>query len=216
MTIAAKLVTFFPFLQLVGSFYLLYEAVNKKSFLFLIYFLITLYLIPIIIHRIHSLFFPVKYGDSDIFNKSYSPWWTSHQLQMLYIAYPFIETTLRLVPGLYSLWLRCWGSSIGKNVYWTPGVSVYDRNLLEIGDNCIIGERATFVSHIISPKKGKGVLSIEKSIVRKNSFIGAGCVVSSGCIIEEETLLKTGIELFPNSIYGKEGLKQGRIRGQAK
>lgn len=216
MTIAAKLITLFPFLHLTGSLYFLYQAIHKNSLFYFLSFMIVLYLAPVFLYRIHSLFFPVKCGQSDIFNKSYSPWWTAHQLQMLYIAYPFLETTLRLVPGVYSLWLRCWGSKIGKNVHWTPGVHVYDRNLLDIGDNCIIGERATFVGHIISPVKGRGMLTIEKSTVEKNAFIGAGTVISSGCLIQEGTLLKTGTELLPNSIYGKEGLIQGRIRGQAK
>lgn len=216
MTLAAKLALLFPFFQLATTLGLLGAAIIYHSWPALALSLFTLYLLPIFLWRLHALFSPLKTGDSDIFNKSYSPWWTCHQLQMLYIAYPFIETTLRLLPGLYSLWLRMWGSHIGKNVHWTPGVQVYDRNLLSIGDNCIIGERATFVAHIISPKNGKGILTIDYNRVEKNAFVGAGTVISSGCLIKEGALLKTGTELFPNSVYGKEGLISGKIRGQNK
>jgi acetyltransferase-like isoleucine patch superfamily enzyme len=214
MTLAGKLVTLFPIAQLGLTLGSLYYFVAHRCFVFLGLAVFFLYFLPIIIWRIHAIFSPLKLGESDIFGKFYSPWWTCHQLQMLYMAMPFLEAVLRIIPGCYSLWLRAWGSKIGKNVYWTPGVIVYDRNLLDIGDNVIIGEKAIFVAHIISPKNGTGVLELAVNKVENRAFIGAACCVSPGCLIREGALLKVGVELYPHSIYGKGGLEAGKIRGQ--
>lgn len=214
MTIAAKLITLFPIIHLSLTLSQIYYFANRGNFYYLLSSLFCLYLLPILLKRIHDIFFKVKTGDSDIFAKSYCPWWTNHQLQMLYMSFPFIETAIRLIPGAYSLWLRLWGANIGKNVYWTPGVVIYDRDLLAIGDHCIIGEKALFVSHIISPKNGRGILTTEVIRVENNAFVGAGTVLSHGCLIKEGALLKAGSELYPRSVWGKSGLEAGRIKGQ--
>lgn len=214
MTIAAKLITLFPAFHLCLTLSQVYYFINRGNFFFLFSSLFCLYFLPILLKNIHQLFFKIKIGESDIFAKSYCPWWTNHQLQMLYMSFPFIETSIRLIPGAYTVWLRLWGSRIGKNVYWTPGVTIYDRDLIEISDNCIIGEKALFVAHIISPRNGRGILTIEPIKVEKNAFIGAGTVLSHGCLIKEGALLKAGTELYPRSIFSKSGLEAGRIKGQ--
>ena len=64
-----------------------------------------------------------------------------HQLQVLYSAFP----ALRLVPGLYSAWLRLWGSRVGRAVYWTPQVKITDRGLLKVGDGVVFGHRVVSI-----------------------------------------------------------------------
>src|SRR5262245_3121557 len=81
---------------------------------------VILYLVPPLTFRLHQIIFPIRKSLSNIAERKYSPWWGAHQIQLIYIAIPQLEAALRLVPGLYSAWLRLWGSRIGRGVYWTP------------------------------------------------------------------------------------------------
>lgn len=214
MSWSGKISMLFAPLHVLISLVLLVMAIRDFSILSILSFLFFLYLLPILIWRFLNVFFPLSEGTSNILDPGYNPWWISHQLQMTFMAYPFLESTLRLVPGAYSLWLRLWGSQIGRQVHWTPGVIVYDRSLLDIGDHVIIGERATFVSHVITPKESQALLLIKKCIVEKAAFIGAASVISPGCIIKEKAVVKAGTEFYPDSVWSKEGLVTGKIRGR--
>ncbi len=168
--------------------------------------LLAIYFFPLVCFRILTCLSPIREGVSNILEKKFSPWWAGHQIQALFIATPWLESLLRLTPGCYSLWLRAWGSKIGKNVYWTPGVTNYDRNLLEVGDHVTFGERAVTVCHVITPKEGKGLLKIAKVRVQSKSFVGAGSVLSPGVVVEEGTLVKAGSQVYPGQRVTKEGI----------
>lgn len=206
MTIYSKIFALFPLIQfaLIGSSLVCFSSHGSWPTLFGVLFFI--YLFPLICFRVLVFLCPIKEGDSDIMNDQFSPWWAGHQIQSLFIALPWLESCLRIIPGLFSIWLRAWGSQIGKNVYWTPGVTIYDRNLLDIGDHVIFGERALTVSHVITPKDGKGLLKISKVIVKNGAFVGAGSVLSPGVIVEEGVLIKAGTNLYPNQRATKEGI----------
>lgn len=93
---------------------------------------------------------------------------------MIYAAIPAFEAFLRLVPGLYSAWLRLWGSKVGKRVYWTPLVEIIDRHMLRIGDDVIFGHRVVCSSHVVSRKEnGEFVLLLRYIRIGSGSFIGA-------------------------------------------
>ena len=104
--------------------------------------LAAIYLLPVLCYRLHNALWPVEPGGSYLIGEAYSPWWGGHQLQLIYLAAPWLEGLLRLIPGLYSAWLRLWGSTVGKSVYWTPQVEIGDRGLMIIGDQVIFGHRA--------------------------------------------------------------------------
>jgi len=214
MSVSGKIAMLFAPLHVLVSMVLLIMTIHKLSFLYGLFFVLVLYFLPVMIWRLLNLFKPLQEGQSNILDPMYNPWWISHQLQMTYMAYPFLEATLRLIPGVYSFWLRLWGSRIGCQVHWTPGVSVYDRGLIEIGDRVIIGERASFVSHVITPKDGQALLMIKKCIVEKDAFVGAGSIISPGCLIREKSIVKAGSEFYPQSVWGRDGLEAGKIHGQ--
>jgi len=134
-----------------------------------------------------NLIFPLKEGTFDIMAKGYSPWWGSHMFQVVYMACPFLEGLLRIIPGVYSLWLRLWGSKIGKNVYWTPNIEIDDRSLIEVGDNCIVGHKLHFLPHIITPRDGIMSLLLKKIIIGNDCFLGAGSRLGPGVKLEDNT-----------------------------
>ena len=128
---------------------------------------------------------------------SFCPWWAGHQIQSLFNAVPQIESILKIVPGLYSFWLRCWGSKVGKGVYWTSGSVHYDRNLLEIGHGALFGELSISVCHVITPKDNKALLMIAKVKVGHKSFIGAGSVLSPGVRVDDQVMISAGTKSYP-------------------
>ena len=93
-------------------------------------------------------------------------------MQLIFIALPALEAILRLIPGVYSAWLRLWGSHVGKHVYWTPLIEITDRDLLDIGDRVIFGHRAACYNHVVKPKGEDLVLYTAKITIGSDVFVG--------------------------------------------
>jgi acetyltransferase-like isoleucine patch superfamily enzyme len=122
-------------------------------------------------------------------------WWIAHQLQLVYAALPFLEALLRLVPGLYSVWLRLWGSSIGKRVYWTPLVEILDRHMLSVGDDVVFGHQVCCTSHIIRKKtNGDLVLMVRPTRIEAGVLIGARARIGPGVKIPAKSVVPYNAE----------------------
>lgn len=205
MTVWSKIFAVFPALHIALILTSTYTFVKNPDPYSFIIIPMSVYIFPLISFRILNLLSPIKEGVTDILNDNFSPWWAGHQIQSLFIAVPFIESILKIIPGLFSLWLRAWGSKIGRNIYWTPGTTHYDRNLLIIGDGVVFGERSTTVCHVITPKDGKALLRIKCIEIEKRAFVGAGSVISPGVIIESDVMVKAGTNVYPMRRVTKMG-----------
>lgn len=196
MTIGGKLVSLFPvFYLLVIIGWCLKMSSHFQYQDFAILFSI-IYLMPLGLYRIHFYFFPFSDGYWALSEKKYNPWWASHMFQFPFIACPWIESLIHFIPGLYSLWLRAWGSKIGKNVYWTPRVEVVDRGLIEVGDYAIIGHVSVMCSHMVADIEGKPALVIKKIIIGEKAFIGADSQLGPGAVVEAKAKLKPKTRLY--------------------
>jgi hypothetical protein len=158
----------------------------------------TLYAFPLLTYRLHQWRYPIQPGITYLQGKEYSPWWGSHQIQVIYIILPVLEKILQAIPGAFSLWLRLWGAEVGTNVYWTPQVEIADRGLLKIGNNVVFGYQVRLFSHVVKPRKGNLMLYVKSIEIGDNAFIGAGCNLGPGAIVAPNTLLPTKTDLFPN------------------
>src|SRR5690242_9394747 len=139
MTVLSTILLFFPtFIFILTGAAIFYFAYSPSLFSILAV-LLSIYGLPVLVYRLHQWAYPVQEGISYLKGKEYSPWWGSHQIQSIYIAIPVLEAVLRLIPGVFSWWLRLWGAKVGRDVYWTPGLEIADRGLLEIGDRVVIG-----------------------------------------------------------------------------
>jgi acetyltransferase-like isoleucine patch superfamily enzyme len=198
MTFLSTILLFFPslILMLIGGaiFYFAYTP----SILSIFAVLFAIYGVPLLVYRWHQWLYPVQEGVSYLSGKEYSPWWGSHQIQVIYIAIPIFEAMLRLIPGAFSLWLRLWGAKVGRNVYWTPGLEIADRSLIEIGDRVIVGHRVGFSSHIIKPRKQNLMLYVKKVKIGNDVFLGAGCLLAPGVVIADGSFLEMETTLYPN------------------
>ena len=110
-------------------------------------------------------------------------WWITSQCQTVFARLPFLEELLRLVPALYSAWLRLWGAHVGALVYWAPGVVVLDRSLIDVGDRVAFGAGARLASHVIAPVEGRGALVLGRIVIGDDAVIGGYATLLPGCEI---------------------------------
>lgn len=204
MTILSKIMAFFPFLHaLVIVSGMICFAKNPGWVSFSI-IPISIYLFPLIVFRIMGVFYPIHEGKSDLAMDKYSPWWGGHQIQLMFYVVPQFEALLRAIPGAFSLWLRLWGSKVGKNVYWTPNVEIDDRSMVEIGNHVLFGHKVELVSHVVGGKKGNFSLYSKNIVIGDGAFVGAGSRLGPGAEIEAGCFLPVLSDIYIDEFIPKK------------
>ncbi|MEO7651104.1 MAG: hypothetical protein ABIZ80_11600 [Bryobacteraceae bacterium] len=145
-----------------------------------------LYLLPPALARLTSAICGVPDGSHAVSSRAFLGWWAMAQYQMLFNRLPFLEEGMRLVPGLYSLWLRLWGSRIGRLTFWSPGVSVLDRGYLDIGNDVVLATGVRLNGHVLHRNK-QGELELALARIR----------IGEGATIGGYSLLTAGTEIAP-------------------
>ncbi len=162
------------------------------------------YLLPPLTFRLHQRRWPLEEGTRRLLGGGYEPWWGAHQIQALYVAMPSLEAVLRLLPGVYSAWLRLWGSQIGRRVIWTPRVEIIDRSLLEVGDDVVFGHYAVVSGHLIKPTRHNLLLYVERVRIGSNAFLGAGSVLAPGVVVEDGARIEAGERVYPAQVVSSQ------------
>lgn len=187
--------SYIPFLYLIGLLTIVFQfGITLQTFWI---YPTYLYLLPPLICRLLFPFFNYNknlFYDDDAF---YFYWWLTVQLQVVYLRFPFLEEILRMVPTLYSNWLRLWGGKVGKNNYWSAGVSIMDRPFLDIGNFVVFGYGASISSHLVKNKNGKLELMLSNIIIEDRAMLGGESVMSPGARLGKETLLPGRQVLYP-------------------
>lgn len=112
-------------------------------------------------------------------------WWACFQCQVLFLRFPAAEELLRMVPGLYSLWLRLWGSRIGKLTYWAPRTIILDRGFLDIGDHVVIGAGVRLNPHVME-RDELPVLRLAPVKIGDRALIGGYSLLTAGTEIADD------------------------------
>ncbi|WP_413290477.1 acyltransferase [Bdellovibrio sp. HCB337] len=188
----------FPIAVLLFSVALFVRFVQSTDISWMIAAILVPYVLPLLCFRLVNLVAPLKSGVSFIAERGYSPWLGAYKFQLIYLHLPFLERILRLVPGLFSFWLRLWGSQIGKWVYWTPEVTILDRTHLKIGNHVIFGHSVQMTSHAIKPKNNRVFLYLNDITIGDGCFIGAWSRLAPGVNIPAGTTVKVATDLYPN------------------
>jgi len=139
----------------------------------------VLYLAPLIPGRILRETLRSSPPEIAIGSSAFLRWWACFQCQALFLRFPALEELLRLVPGIYSLWLRLWGSRIGALTYWAPGTIILDRGFLEIGDKVVFGAGVRINPHVME----------------NNSLLLAPVKIGDDAMIGGYSLLTAGTEI---------------------
>lgn len=190
MTFFSRLMALFPFSVLLLTGLSCWAVLRMPAWWTLLLPFGIIYLYPVLAFRLVNLFKPLQEGNFNLSKREYSPWWGSHQFQLIYYACPFLEAVLRLIPGVYSFWLRLWGAKLGKNIYWTPNVEISDRPLLEISTGVVVGHKVHFLSHVIIPYKNSLRLYVKKIQVGTGCFLGAGSRLGPGVVVDDGVVLQ--------------------------
>lgn len=164
-----------------------------------------LYLAPPFGARLVLRLMPISESPIAIGSKAFFGWWTSFQLQVVFCRLQFLEELLRLIPGLYSLWLRLWGSRIGRLTYWSAGTTITDRSFLCIGDDVVFGAGVRLNAHVLAKgKDGKMELLLAPLKIGDRVLIGGYSLLTSGVEIASDQSTRAELLLPPFSIW-KDG-----------
>lgn len=145
---------------------------------------VVLFLIPPLVVRLATMWTPLATGLVQPASTAFLHWWFTAQWQIVFARFPALEEMMRMVPGLYSLWLRLWGAHVGALVYWSPGVVILDRSLVRIGSRVIIGAAARLNPHALAPVGPRSMrLYLAPITIGDDVLIGASSQLLPGCEI---------------------------------
>ena len=147
--------------------------------------------------------------------RAYKVWWFLTQLQVPFNRFPVFEELLRLVPGLYAVWLNAWGSQVSAVVYWGAGAIVVDRQSVRVGRGAVIGMRAVISGHLaIKDASGAFRVVLAPVAIGESALIGAYAGIGPGCTIApgEEVPAAAFLRPFTHWLRGKRvKADRGRI-----
>ncbi len=149
--------------------------------------LALLYLLPPLLTRFWLGFRGFPAGVIAASDPGFVTWWVSAQAQMIFNRLPILEEMLRLVPGLYSLWMRLWGARIGRLTFWGPHSRIVDRPLLIVGEDVVIGGGCQIGSHLlVRGEEGGMTLQVAPVEMGDRALIGTYAMIGPGVVIEPE------------------------------
>jgi hypothetical protein len=198
MTLLGRLIGFFPSLHLAAIAAAVIALVHAPSIVNAAAAVAAVYVLPLLTFRLLGWFHPLREGVSFLDEPRFSPWWGGHQIQAVFIAIPQLEGMLQLVPGAFSLWLRLWGSTVGRSVYWTPRVEIADRSLLVIGDGAIVGHKVEMYAHAVRPRNGRPLLHVRRIVIGRGAFLGAGTRIGPGVHVAAGARVPALSDLYPH------------------
>lgn len=179
----------------------------ERSLLASLVLVFVTYLQSPLIYRLVRLVFGTSEGMSKLGKKHSTGnlWIIEHQLQQMYITFLFFEVALRLLPGLYSAWLRLWGAKIGRAVRWTPHVQVVDRPHLNLGSRILFGHETYISSHAIKKYEGIFLVMVKPVQVGDDVVTGYRAVLTAGVRVGDGALVESGGTLYPGYELPKGG-----------
>lgn len=146
----------------------------------------VLYLLPPLLARCILLLHPLRETHIPIGSRQYFVWWYLLNLQMVFCRLSFLEELMRMIPGIYSQWLRLWGSRIGSFTYWGAGLRILDRSFLKIGNGVAFGAGVRINPHVITENKdGKLELLLAPVELGHGSLIGGYSLLTAGTRIAD-------------------------------
>jgi non-ribosomal peptide synthetase-like protein len=144
---------------------------------------------------------------------SFGAWrWASFNALTLVLRFSFVNW-IRLTPFL-PLYHRLMGARIGRRVQINSSI-IADQNLLEIGDDTVIGGDVTLVCH--SAERGQLVTApvrIGRDVtVGLMAVILPGCTIGDGAVIAAGSVVSKGARVGPGEIWaGVPARRVGRRR----
>ncbi len=190
---------FYPSTQIVSILHQVYVCFKSPSFLSIGILIFLIYFLSPLLYRLISFFIPIHIGRHRFGPKEDpSGWMIAHRLQQIYIIFPFLEGVLNSLPGIYSNWLRLWGSHIGRLVYWGPDVRILDRTHLNVGSGTFVGG-STLSCHLAIPKENHSIeITMYPINIGKQAFISTQSNIGPGSKIKDGQFVPMLSQIYGN------------------
>lgn len=187
-----------PFLYIVAGVAIAL-SMGWQGKLLVAFALAWIYLLPPLVCRATLAIAGYPQGrDLDQSASAYRLWWFLAQWQVVLNRVPVLDELLRLVPGLYPLWLRLWGSRVSLFAYWAPGALIIDRYLVQVERGAVIGTGAVLSGHLgVQGDDGTFRVDVAPIVIGAGAIIGAGAKVGPGCQVAADELVPAGRLLKP-------------------
>jgi len=141
----------------------------------------VLYLAPPVVAGTLKRTASIREGHIAVGTREFFAWWALFNLQVLFCRLPVLEELLRLVPGLYSGWLRLWGARVGRLTYWAAGLRILDRSFLRIGDDVVFGADVRLNPHVLARNDaGQLELILATVTIGDRAVIGGYSLLTAG------------------------------------
>lgn len=157
-------------------------------------FIVLLYLWALALFRAFFAAFPLPVGEIAEGSRAEFVYHV-YLLFFLILFYPVIRSGFMPVP-LMRLFYQALGAKLGANTY-SSGL-LLDPPFVEFGANCIVGQFALIVPHVIEGSK----LAHYPIKAGNNVTIGAGATVLSGVTIGDDAIVSTGAVVSKNTVIG--------------
>jgi hypothetical protein len=172
--------------------------------------LAVLFILPPLLTRLVHALAPLPAGTVPIESGGFLSWWATAQFQIIFNRLPMIEELLRMIPGVYSNWLRLWGSRIGRLTYWSPGMVVLDREYLDLGDDVVFGAGVRLNGHVIlRNRQGRLELAVAPIKIGSGAAVGGYSLLTAGTEIPAGESTRAHLLSPPFSVW-RDGK---RVRG---
>lgn len=162
-------------------------------------FLMWLYLVPPLLCRLVIALWGLPITESSTKNHHvYKVWWLLTQLQMPFNRIGLLEELLRLVPGLYSVWLNLWGARVSLFTFWARDVLISERYLLTIEPNVVVASQTGIAGHLVHrDKDGQLILVVAPVVIERGAMLGIRSGLGPGCRLFSGEVLPAGRILPP-------------------
>ena len=167
-----------------------------------ILFMFTLYLLPALLVRLVMRIGGRPQGLLHQDSGGFKRWWFAFQCQTVFNRLPWLEELLRLVPGLYALWIRLWGGRMSPRCYIAPGATLLDRWAVEVQAGAVLGYGCLLVAHLgTRDVDGRGMLLVAAPCVQQDAIVGGLAKLGPGAVLLAGQVLPTGRHLGPYAVW---------------
>ncbi|MEM9418744.1 MAG: hypothetical protein AAGA25_06745 [Planctomycetota bacterium] len=160
----------------------------------------ALYLLPAVVVRLVLIVWPIEAGKYALDSQAFRTWWLTAQWQVLFNRLPFLEELLRIMPCVYSMWLRLWGARVSGMVFWSPGTVVLDRPFVSVGRGSVLGIGTRLHPHLILRVEGDEKTPGDSTEVAKLEFWLSPVRIGEQSLVGGFSLLAPGVDVAPGSV----------------
>jgi hypothetical protein len=181
-----------PFLHLASGFGLVFWLCDTMGCRILM-LAAWVYLLPPLASRLMIIALGRPEGQLTQDMSAYRVWWVLTQWQILFNRLPWLEELLRLVPGLYALWIGLWGGHLSPRAYVGPGVLITDRHAVRVGHGAILGIKSILSGHLVlRNEEGRWLVLAAAPIVESEAIMGGDSRLGPGAVLRARQVLPTG------------------------